>query len=188
VEEYVRADEFRKPYWRSLAFKVIVLVVLIISGFVFLIIRKEQLRNAKESIRPGQKRDAASFPPLEKSKPTHPLYPPEDWVNTHRIDSAAGGLSGKIIKGELPAEADPKARAEQYPFTAPRTQVHSLSEAADVMGAPSGQIGVTETRRLPGGEGQSKRGTLSGSSLKTPDEIPPGQAGRTTRHPLPKKP
>lgn len=178
LEECVGLNQFKKSYLQSRSFKVIILVGLIVSGFVFLMSLREHSRNAKETI-------PSKFPPPENSKETNPLYPPDSWVNKNLTDSAPGGLSGKTIKGKLPAEA----RAGQSPFTPPPTRVHSLSEAAGVMGAASAEgekIGVTTTRSLPGQERQSESGTLSGSSLEAPAGIPPGEAGRPKRRPLPK--
>jgi len=105
-----------------------------------------------QGVNPG----ATRLPAPESPDTTRPQYPLDSWTNQTPPESK---MSGQTNTQPLPSDPALAPRTETHTLAAPITEVHPLSEAESVMGAPSsevGEIGVTRTYKLPEGNSQSK--------------------------------
>ena len=191
------ASGFEKPSPSRVELTVIVAVLVVVSVFLILIVRRQHVPSntmgETDAVPPAQeiRQERGSGPVPESGEETRPLYPPSDWSNLPPSGARENGLSGQTVTRELPDNPALKTKTEPLPLSAPVAQVHSLAEANSVMGPPTKeatQIGVTTIHKLPDQTGLSQTRSLSESTLETPRGIPSSEAGRSKTFPLPKEP
>jgi hypothetical protein len=140
--------------WQSTGFKMIVAIVIILIFVVIFFIQRRTGETAGVTgtdARPKQEsgEGATRLPAPENPDMSHPQYPPDSWINQGNPGSK---MSGQTTTQPLPVDPAAGPKTETNTLQAPVTQVRPLSEAEEVMGAPSsevGAIGVTKTYKLP---------------------------------------
>jgi hypothetical protein len=150
--------------WQSTGFKAIVAIVIILFFVVIFFIQRRSgdagtgANGASPKQESGQ--GATRLPAPENPDTSHPQYPPDIMPNQ---ENPAARMSGQTTTQTIPADPAINPKTESHTLQAPVTQVHSLSEAEEVMGAPSsevGAVGVTKTYKLPDQNAPSKTNPL----------------------------
>jgi hypothetical protein len=190
----------KESIWQGLEWKVVVVVVAIVSIFSVLIYKnlteKSQLTPAAEEeisdpAEPNPEADKA--PASEAAQPAPQLYPMPAAAPIYP-NSAMQPTSGQTITAPIqqnPIAPSPSGKTEVRQLPAPTTRVHSLSEAGEVMGMPSsetGAIGVTRTFKLPGSNSDGSTNKVSGEPIVVPPGGQPPETGQSRSYPLPKDP
>jgi hypothetical protein len=190
----------KESIWQGLEWKVVAVVVIVVSVFGFLIYKnlteKSQISPVVEeetldSAEPDS--DAGKMPASETAQPSQQPYPISGTAPIHS-DSTMTPMSGQTITAPIqsnPIAPSQTARTEVHQLPAPTTRVHSLSEAGEVMGIPSsdiGAVGVTRTFKLPGANSDGSTNKVSGEPIVMPPRGQPAEAGQSKTYPLPKDP
>ena len=186
----------KAPIWKSLEWKIVVAVVIIVSIFGVLIFRKINgkpqgttvTKKAIPQSKPGRKAGRLPIAP-ESGASSRPFNPMES--GTGYLPSEDSQMSGRTYTAPIPEGTSANTETNALPHSAPVTEVHPLSEATEVMGLPSGEtdaVGVTRTYQLPG----SNSGNANKRAVERPTDTPPrnmpDDAGQTRSFPLPNEP
>jgi hypothetical protein len=151
--------------WQSTGFKTIVAIVIILFFVVIFFIQRRMGETSGitgTDARPKQEsgQGATRLPAPENPDASRPQFPPDGWTNQ---ESPGSKMSGQTSTQSLPVDPAVGLKTETHTLQAPVTQVHSLSEAEEVMGAPSsevGAVGVTKTYKLPDQNNPAKTNPL----------------------------
>ncbi len=151
----------KDSFWESPKVKFAVALVLIIFFVAIYFIQRrlaETGGSAGTAAHPAPVANpgAARLPVPETPDATRPQYPLDSWTNPAPPETK---MPDQTPTQPLPSDPAMAPRTETHTLAAPITEVHPLSDAEAIMGAPSsevGQIGVTRTFKLPEGSTQSK--------------------------------
>jgi hypothetical protein len=161
-----------EPVWESTGVKLAVatVIILIFAVIFYLQIRPEPAAStypakpaAGSSQEPGQSAPDNS----ETSQPSYATDTPDTIYGAYPPDSPTSIPGQQLPAPSMPARTEiqnPPATSSSSPVTESRTfstpisQVHSLSDAEEVMGTAAGEmgkVGVTQSFRLPDQNGGS---------------------------------
>jgi hypothetical protein len=151
--------------WQSTGFKMIVAIVIILFFVAIYFIQRRMGETSGVTgtdVRPKQESGpgATKLPASENPDASRPQFPPDGWTNQ---EPPGAKMSGQTSTQSLPVDPAAGPKTETHSLQAPVTQVHPLSEAEEVMGAPSsevGAVGVTKTYKLPDQNNPAKTNPL----------------------------
>jgi len=161
----VAEDRNGESIWESLPVKIAVSFVIILFFVVIFLLQREPDQTpgiVEIDTKPAQEKssEATMMPVPGKPDTAQPQYTPDSFSNQ---EHPAPSMPGQTVSKSLPTGPAPSPKAETHQLPAPTTQVHSLSDAEQVMGAPwskEGEVGVTRTYKLPDENGRNPSNAL----------------------------
>jgi hypothetical protein len=160
----VAEDRNGESIWESLPVKIAVSFVIILFFVVIFLLQREPEQTpglVEINAKPAQEKSGETtiMPIPERPDAAQPQNTPgisPDILSSQ--EPPAPAMPGQTVSKIVPPNTPPMPKAEVHQLPAPSTQVHPLSDADEVMGAPwsdVGEVGVTRTYKLPDENGRN---------------------------------